>query len=256
MDLKRKRIPKLISLDFWNTLYFHIGTKEFRLKTIDTVIKEFCIQNLDLDIDLIEYIGSNFFQVLSNRIKSEWKEGRCPNRSETSQHCINFFHPYLDKENCIAIIKLIENLYINKLRLRMVKNGFGFVKWAYNEGFHLSIISDTFVIPARILREIMKQDKILNYFDRTLFSDETCKMKPDSREFLKMMNNFKINPSSVVHIGDLIETDGVLAMNAGVNFILFQTSSYSIVNEEFQEVPIAARFNEFEKLPEIINGII
>jgi putative hydrolase of the HAD superfamily len=73
--------------------------------------------------------------------------------------------------------------------------------------YEMGIISDSGWAPGRILRKILLRNEVLNFFDATVFSDEVGYNKPHRMMFEKGLSILSAEPSEVIHIGDLLETD-------------------------------------------------
>jgi FMN phosphatase YigB (HAD superfamily) len=86
--------------------------------------------------------------------------------------------------------------------------------------YKLALISDTGLSLGCALREVMRNDQVLDYFDHLTFSDETSTAKPDARQFLYTCHMLGVLPAETVHVGDLEETDIVGACKAGLRAVL------------------------------------
>jgi putative hydrolase of the HAD superfamily len=86
--------------------------------------------------------------------------------------------------------------------------------------YKLGLISDTGLSLGCALREVMRADQVLDYFDHLTFSDETSTAKPNARQFLYTCHMLGVLPAETVHVGDLEETDIVGARKAGLHAVL------------------------------------
>ncbi len=73
--------------------------------------------------------------------------------------------------------------------------------------YQIGLISNTGVTPGEILNKILEKYNILQYFDLTVYSDETGLFKPHPKMFEIPLDKFKCSPQNAIHIGDLLETD-------------------------------------------------
>jgi len=87
-------------------------------------------------------------------------------------------------------------------------------------GYKMAIVSDTGLSLGCALREVMRADQVLDYFDHLTFSDETGTTKPNPRQFLYTCHMLGVRPAETVHVGDLEETDVVGARQAGLRAVL------------------------------------
>ncbi|MFW9873236.1 MAG: HAD family hydrolase [Candidatus Thorarchaeota archaeon] len=73
--------------------------------------------------------------------------------------------------------------------------------------YYIGLISNTGVTPGKILNRVLEEYNILQYFDSTVYSDETGLFKPHPKMFKISLEKFKCKPQNAIHIGDLLETD-------------------------------------------------
>lgn len=89
-------------------------------------------------------------------------------------------------------------------------------------GIRLAVISDTAFSPGSVLRELMHERGIAQYFDAYVFSNETGVAKPHPEAFRLALEPFGVAPSQACHIGDIERTDIRGARSAGMRAILFK----------------------------------
>ena len=103
------------------------------------------------------------------------------------------------------------------------------------KGNTLGILSNTGFIKGSVLREVLTELKIDNYFDFQLYSNEAGLSKPNP-EFFKMMiaaakyanQPEEIGLTDIIHIGDNLFTDINGAGQAGINSLLVNSNNHSI----------------------------
>jgi FMN phosphatase YigB (HAD superfamily) len=86
----------------------------------------------------------------------------------------------------------------------------------------IGLICNTGRGPGHALRELMRREGVLVYFDATIFSDEVGYGKPDPRIFLMAAKRLRLEPSDILHVGDNIEKDVRGAQSAGMKALLFE----------------------------------
>ena len=86
----------------------------------------------------------------------------------------------------------------------------------------IGLICNTGRGPGHALRELMRRESVLDYFDATVFSDEIGYGKPDPRIFLTAAERLGLQPSNILHVGDNIENDVRGAQSAGMKTLLFE----------------------------------
>jgi HAD superfamily hydrolase (TIGR01549 family) len=86
----------------------------------------------------------------------------------------------------------------------------------------IGLICNTGRGPGHALRELMRREGVLDYFDATIFSDGVGFGKPDLRIFLTAAKMLGLEPRSILHVGDNIENDVRGAQRAGMKTLLFE----------------------------------
>jgi len=77
----------------------------------------------------------------------------------------------------------------------------------------------------KILRDLLREFRILNFFTATIFSDEIGIRKPDRRIFETAAIRLGVDISTIVHIGDHPEADAWGAKQAGMKAVLLELPS-------------------------------
>ncbi|MES2277648.1 MAG: HAD family hydrolase [Bacteroidota bacterium] len=97
----------------------------------------------------------------------------------------------------------------------------------------ISILSNTGFIKGIILRKVLKQLGIDQYFDFQLYSDEAGLSKPNKAFFQLMLNEVsaikQIELNEIIHIGDNPKADIWGADMAGISSLLVNSNNTSIV---------------------------
>jgi len=214
---------RVIGLDFWNTLYIHSHSPESRGRVRRNAIVESCKA---LSIQDHEPIAASFFETADNFIKRTWSSGRAPSRNEVVRACIAQFQGRLNELTCRSILEVLENLYLTKIQPRLLPGARTFVEKIASSR-KLCVVSDTYFVPGRILRMLMKQDGVLHFFEDLCFSDEMGHKKPSTHSFIMLMRKYGCKPSEFLYIGDDLETDYGAASQLQIPFIHFDRNTVS-----------------------------
>ena len=74
----------------------------------------------------------------------------------------------------------------------------------------------------RVLRKLLQNLQVLDFFNATIFSDEVGIRKPDRRIFENAAESLGVEISSIVHVGDHSEADVWGAKQAGMRALLLE----------------------------------
>jgi HAD superfamily hydrolase (TIGR01549 family) len=102
-----------------------------------------------------------------------------------------------------------------------------------NRSLKIGLVCNTGRGPGHALRQLMRREGILHYFDETIFSDEVGYGKPDKRIYQTAAKRLGLQPSEILHVGDNIENDVRAAQDAGMKTLLFEYE----VSSGFKEQP-------------------
>ena len=117
--------------------------------------------------------------------------------------------------------------------------------------YRLGIISDVGFSPGRVLKEVLKQNDMLQLFDSMIFSDEAGRSKPHREVFERTAASLRAEPHAIIHIGDLEHTDIIGAKRAGFRAVRF--TGVTMMSED--ETTIADFvMDDFSELPKIIES--
>ena len=85
----------------------------------------------------------------------------------------------------------------------------------------MALICNTGLTPGIVLRKLLAEEGVAEYFDLMLFSDEVGIRKPDPAIFHLAASGLKMEPTETVHVGDNLKTDVWGAKKAGFKAIHF-----------------------------------
>ena len=89
----------------------------------------------------------------------------------------------------------------------------------------IGLISNTGRTPGAVLRPLLSDFGILQFFDCTLFSNEVGYLKPHPAIFQKASRELDVPCSHILHVGDNAATDVEGAHHAGMQALLMRTPS-------------------------------
>ena len=207
---------KAITLDFWDTIFkmdFEIDLNGYRIQKLEEIIKKY---------------GFTFPQ---EKIIEVYKE----------VHKI-FDHKWIEECYTMTTSEVLK-LILSKLQITISLDDFEYLVKTFQEAillnppsvmdgskqaiielsseYKLGIISDTGFSPGKILRNILKDNDLIDYFSVLIFSDEFGKSKPHPDNFLFAAKELRVDISMLAHIGDNERTDVMGAITAGAKGIFY-----------------------------------
>jgi len=93
------------------------------------------------------------------------------------------------------------------------------LQWLKSRKKLIGLICNTGLTPGIGLRRLLEKEKVAQYFDLMLFSEEIGIRKPDPRIFHLVAEKLDVSPSEAVHIGDNLKSDIWGAQKAGFRAI-------------------------------------
>ncbi len=208
---------RAITFDFWGTLYDEVGDSSDRRERLRYKHALTFFRMLDVGAD-----ESRLKEVMDgapDHAMRMWRQNHLAmNRVELGQYVAQQMGYRLDDKSAAA---LGEALAMAGAQVPpALKVGANAVLEQVHGRYKLAIISDTGLTLGCALREVMRTDQVLDYFDHFTFSDETSTTKPQVRQFLYTCHMLAVRPDQTVHVGDLEETDIAGAREAGLRSVL------------------------------------
>ena len=189
-----------VFFDLWNTLFSNKSYSELRLKQFFHFLQE---RKILLPFDKFKETYDSKFHF-----------------SEVTFEEIEFRHIYTE-DRIFRVLENIDvkipqsdiNLLIKKFESEMLqdppllKMGVKKTLEALAPEYNVGLISNTGVTPGKTISKVLEEYNILQYFDLTVYSDETGLFKPHPKMFKIPLDKFDCSPKNAIHIGDMLETD-------------------------------------------------
>jgi putative hydrolase of the HAD superfamily len=205
---------RALTFDFWGTLYQNSYCRRDRLSLLQEALERHGHRREWGELEAAYSHGWSVWE-------RAWREER---RSISIERWLEELLGHLgaelseEAENALGLA--MEAVYLRGDEPRPVPGATEVVA-RLAERFPLGLISDTGLTPGWVLREVMRRDGLLPYFDALTFSDEFGTAKPDPAPFLHTLRLLGASPTEAAHIGDLPETDLRGARRVGMKAILF-----------------------------------
>ncbi|UCE29377.1 MAG: HAD family hydrolase [Candidatus Bathyarchaeota archaeon] len=101
----------------------------------------------------------------------------------------------------------------------------------------IGLVSNSGVTPGRVLRQVLDDQKVLQYFSCTMFSDEVGYHKPHPTIFRKAIKELNVKANDTIHIGDLLEPDVAGAKAVGMKTVWFNATERNNQTHESEFAP-------------------
>ena len=212
---------KVITFDFWNTLFDSSNGQIRNNERIAAIAEELSKLGIAADIELNPLLSKAM-----EYFNSEW----------------------INKQTTPDALQLIEFIWA-ELKIKKDLFAMGRLKTVFEEAvlyyppaltdgvrealneleqyYKLAIVSDTGFSPGRILKSLLNTEDILHYFSAFSFSNETKTAKPNIYAFEYALQPLGCSPEEAIHIGDIERTDIVGAKSIGMKAIRYSGDSKS-----------------------------
>lgn len=234
---------KAVTYDLWNTLVHNRNYGEFRLPALKKLLKD---NGYSFRDDLVEdaYLGG--FRHSSRIINTQ--DHRHVEPSEIIEEVLRLLDVN-DSDLVNVLVPIYEDAFLldpPKLK-EGVFDALGYTKDRYK----VALVSVTGVSPGRLVRKVMKEYGIIDYFEVLSFSDEVKWVKPSVNLYHDATNKLGISPEETVHIGDSMKGDIVGAINAGMRVIWVKTKETPFI-EGYEPHGVIESLYE---LPEVLRSL-
>ncbi|MCW4013370.1 MAG: HAD family hydrolase [Candidatus Bathyarchaeota archaeon] len=204
-----------VTFDLWDTLVYTRNYAEFRLPELTNILREQGLSLTDEEILAAYQAGFNY------SMKTIPLEGY--RHIETHEIIDKVLEKvgYTSEKTRNKLIQVYEEAVLcdpPKLK-EGVFEALDYVKDRYKIG----LVSVTGVSPGRIVREILREYGVVDYFEVLTFSDEVKLVKPNPRLFTTCLDELGVEPGKAVHVGDSFKSDIVGAIDAGMHTIWVKT---------------------------------
>ncbi len=245
---------KVITIDFWNTLFDSTGGTERNTLRRNALLSEINKYGLEITGEIFdkalraswEYFNSIWRQEMRtpsvhDSVAFFWKYLELP----TDHDAINRIAESFSRTVLECPPKLIDGVKENLPKLA--------------ESFKLGIVSDTGFSPGVVLRQLLEVNDILHYFSSFSFSDETGVSKPHPQAYEKVLTELNAKPQEALHIGDIEATDITGAKQIGMKAIRFSGDATGYYTHE-SATPTQAdaevfHWNDIPQFISKLNGI-
>lgn len=263
---------KAVSFDFWFTIVSIDRENDRKVNEVRKTGLEKLFSQYGIPIEP-DNIIPKMLQAKKNIIQMKKDKGFIDfsNRHIQIPYLLEYMSPemptYLSRSKPILKEKLLDEfseiitLALLKFIPPMIQNVDTAIHYVKNYGLKAGILSNTGLTKGKTLRKILERYEILNQFDSIFFSDEVELMKPNPKMFEILVDQLKLQPSEIVHVGDTIFADILGARKAGLHEgILFlgafdDNYQYRNLENDFEEFKPRYVIDDYSDFPKVLNAI-
>jgi putative hydrolase of the HAD superfamily len=213
-----------VTFDFWETLFMDTPELDRRRDELRCLGLRENLGRLCVDVSMEDL--ANGFKASMAWLLDIWKRGEQVSTLEQIRYIVN----HATENRAVlptdpkVLTTLEESYWIPSLTAPAMINAEAreVLEELRRRGLKIGLICNTGRGPGHALRELMRREAVLGYFDATIFSDEVGHGKPDRRIFLAAARKLGLGPEDILHVGDNIENDVRGAQDAGMKTLLFQ----------------------------------
>jgi putative hydrolase of the HAD superfamily len=242
---------KLLTIDFWNTIFDSTGGYErnnYRMRTLIDEIDRMGIIIKKDELDKAMNATWEFF----NRT---WQEEQ---RTPMPEESVKFYWNFLKlPENEKAIHNIVHAFAISILEHppKILPNTKETLE-KLSKKYDLAIVSDTGFSPGTVLIELMNRNGITDLFKAFSFSDETKVSKPQAKAYQHILDTLNYSANESCHIGDIERTDIAGAKALGMRAILFAGDDTGLFQQKDNSATKAdATAYNWSEIPDIISKL-
>ncbi|GAB5465622.1 MAG: HAD family hydrolase [Candidatus Kapaibacteriales bacterium] len=208
---------KVITIDFWNTLYKNDNARErnaYRQRALVELLDQHAGRTV---------MGSELDEAVSATWKYFEKIWKDEQRTIGAEESVDFILDYLQAKQAMPHAEKLISAFADSVLvhppslMENVKDVLPDLSSHYN----LAIISDTGFSPGSVLKSLMERDGIDHLFSSYSFSNETGVSKPNEKAYYHAIEPLGYKPNEGLHIGDIEHTDVKGAKSIGMYSIRF-----------------------------------
>ena len=246
---------KAITFDLWDTVFIDDSDEPKRkaagrLSKKDErrfLVYEFAQKHKDVSKELIDSIYNTADAAFSKVWHEQFLTWEVVDRMEVIFKGLGINLP---SDEMAKIIKLHEEMEL-EFRPDFI-DGVGDAIEELHGSYKLGVISDAIFSPGSVLRELLKGEGLLHYFDHFVFSDEIGNSKPQPIVFESAITKFGVKPNELIHIGDREHNDIIGPKNVGMHALLCTAAIDRGGSENTQADAI---FSDYKELPSVIKSM-
>ena len=236
---------KLITFDFWNTLFhdLHEGIRhQKRISYAHGMLQPY---RENLEVERVEAA----FRVAHELFDAQWETRKAFTMDLHAAAMLTDLDIQISNDEKSRLVDFFESILLEYPPV-MIREADTVVRFASSVAL-TGLVSDTGYSPGRTLRKILERNGIHDAFHAFSFSNETGYLKPNEQAFLPILSRLGVDPADAVHIGDLEETDIAGAKQLGMAAV-----KYIGANPKASRISVAdAVIEDLHDFPEVLSQL-
>lgn len=220
---------KVVTFDLWNTILCDKHYSDYRINILRELLED---EDFPKEKDTVR---AAYFSALDLSNKA-WKEEQ---RHIPAARLIGFMlrslNVNLPTESKQIVVQRFEEVALKDPPPLMEHAKM--VLETLSKSYRLGLICNSGITPGRILRRVLKNHAVLQYFNDTVFSDEVGYHKPHPSIFRTALTKLQVKADEAIHIRDLLESDVAGAKAIGMKAVWFNIYQKKISKAELGFLP-------------------
>lgn len=233
---------KAVTLDFWDTIFkmdFEIDLNGLRIKKLEEILKKYNVALPQEDVIKI-------YREVHKEFDRRWIEDCVTlTTAEVLTMILEKIPVKISDDDFNMLVDVFQNAILVNPPALMDGSKKAIEQMA--KKYKLGIISDTGFSPGKVLKKILEENGIINYFSVMIFSDEFGRSKPFEGNFKHAADVLGCSISEMAHIGDNERTDVFGAINSGAKGI-FYTKGLELQPQKSSPSAILKYWEDAEKI--------
>lgn len=220
---------KVITFDFWNTLFDSSNGHIRNNERISAIAEELSKLGVATDIELNPLLSKAM-----EYFNSEWIHKQI---TPDALQLIEFIWTELKLKKDLFAMGRLKTIFEEAVLYYppALTDGVSEALSELEQSYKLAIVSDTGFSPGRVLKSLLNTEEILHYFSAFSFSNETKTAKPNKYAFDYALQQLDCKPEEAIHIGDIERTDIIGAKSIGMKAIRYYGDAKS---RDYNEISI------------------
>ena len=216
-DLTKKPV---LTISAWQCLFDEALTFDTSVRTLrlSCVIREAKVQGQQISYD----VAANAYDKAAAVFEQRYLAARPITNDERMQILLAALSLPDDASSVRRLRRSLEETH-SAIGMEVLPGALDFLS-EFSDQFRLVLLSDTWMTPGWAIDQFLDKAGLCCFFDRRIYSDAIGHHKVDGSAFLHVAKTLSVPLFSMIHVGDLWQSDVLGAVEAGVRRIFYLDS--------------------------------